>query len=185
MERQRLSRLIRTSKRSLPNILSLLRIVGVVSIVFCDIDSVAFWMVYSLCGISDIADGWLARKFNSVTKSGAMLDSLADICFVVCCGSRLLSILELPLWFWLWIGIIFVIKTVNQVSALIMYGKCHFPHTTANKETGFLLFITVPMMFWSLIPIALVAVIATYAAIQEGHIIRTQKARNTTIERMR
>ena len=78
-----------------------------------------------------------------------------------------LPILELPLWLWLWAGFIVAIKIVNQLLALVMYGRCSFPHTTANKITGFLLFIAVPMTVWSIIPIAIVAAIATLAAIHE------------------
>jgi CDP-diacylglycerol--glycerol-3-phosphate 3-phosphatidyltransferase len=71
----------------------------------------------------------------------------------------------------LWAGVIVVIKVVNQISALGMYGHCCFPHTTANKATGFLLFIAVPMTFFTVIPIAIVAAIATFAAINEHYII--------------
>ena len=52
-----------------------------------------------------------------------------------------------------------------------MYGRCCFPHTTANKATGFLLFIAVPMTFWSIIPITIVAAVATFAAIHEGCVL--------------
>ena len=157
----------------LPNIITLLRIADSLGLLLCDVTSVAYWIIYALCGISDIADGWLARKLKCITKTGALLDSLADICFVACCVWKLLSILELPQWLWLWAGVIVVIKVVNQISALVMYGRCCFPHTTANKVTGFLLFIAVPTIIWSVIPIAIVAAIATFAAICEGHIIRT------------
>ena len=156
----------------LPNIITLLRIAGSMGLLFCDVMGVAIWIIYGLCGIRDIVDGWLARKLKCVTKKGALLDSLADICFVVCCAWKLLPILELPQWLWLWAGVIVVIKVVNQLSALVMYGHCCFPHTFANKITGFLLFITVPMTFWSIIPIAIVAAIATFSAVQEGHFIR-------------
>ena len=156
----------------LPNIITLLRIAGSLGLLLCDVTGAAYWIIYALCGISDIADGWLARRLKCVTKKGALLDSVADICFVVCCVWKLLPILELPQWLWLWAGGIVVIKVVNQLSALVMYGHCCFPHTFANKITGFLLFITVPMTFWSIIPIAIVVAIATFAAMQEGHLIR-------------
>ena len=159
----------------LPNIITLLRIAGSLGLLLCDVTSVAYWIIYALCGISDIADGWLARKLKCVTKMGALLDSVADICFVACCAWKLLPILELLQWLWLWAGVIVVIKVVNQISALVMYRRCCFPHTTANKITGFLVFIAVPMTVWSIIPIATVAAIATFAAIQEGHYIRTKK----------
>ena len=155
----------------LPNIISTLRITGSVGLLLCDVTSVAYWIIYSLCGFSDIADGWLARKLKCVTKMGALMDSMADICFVACCGWKLLPIFELPQWLWLWAGVIVAIKVVNQISALVMYGHCCFPHTTANKATGFLLFIAVPMTVWSIIPITIVAAIATFAAIHEGCVL--------------
>jgi len=156
----------------LPNIITLFRIAGSLGLLFCDVTNDTFWLIYCFCGISDIADGWLARKLKCVTTMGALLDSLADICFVACCAWKLLPILELPQWLWLWAGVIVAIKIVNQISALVMYGCFQFPHTIANKLTGFLLFIAVPMTVWSIIPITIVAAIATFSAIQEGHLIR-------------
>ena len=159
----------------LPNIITLLRIAGSLGLLLCNGAGVVLWIIYGFCGISDIADGWLARKLKCVTKKGALLDSLADICFIACCAWKLLPILELPQWLWLWAGVIVAIKIVNQLSALVMYRRCRFPHTIANKATGFLLFIAAPMTFWSIIPLAIVAAIATFAAIQEEHYIRTNQ----------
>ena len=158
--------------KHLPNILSLLRMVGAVALLLSNVSSILFWVLFIVCGISDIADGWLARKLKCVTRTGALLDSLADICFVACLCPLLLPILELPQWLCLWAGVIVAIKVVNQIFALVMYGCFQFPHTTANKITGFLLFISVPMVLWSIVPIIIVAAIATFAAIQEGHFIR-------------
>ena len=155
----------------LPNIITLFRIAGSLSLLLCDVANDSFWIIYALCGISDIVDGWLARMLKCVTKAGALLDSLADICFVACLCPLLLPILELPQWLWLWAGVIVVIKVVNQLSALVMYRHCYFPHTVANKATGFLLFIAVPMTFCTVIPIAIVAAIATFAAMHEHYII--------------
>ena len=155
----------------LPNIITLLRIAGSFSLLLCDVTDVVFWLIYGLCGISDIADGWLARKLKCATKTGALLDSLADICFVACCAWKLLPILELPQWLWLWAGVIVVIKVVNQLSALVMSGRCRFPHTTANKWAGFLLFIAVPITSCTVIPIVIAASIATFAAIHEGCVL--------------
>ena len=157
--------------KHLPNIITLLRIAGSLDLLLCDVTGVVFWLIYGLCGISDIADGWLARKLKCVTKTGALLDSLADICFVACCAWKLLPTLELPQWLWLWAGVIVAIKVVNQILALMMYRRCCFPHTTANKVTGFLLFIAVPMIVWSILSISIAATVATFAAIQEYYII--------------
>ena len=155
----------------LPNIITLLRIAGSFGLLLCDVSGVAFWIIYALCGISDIVDGWLARKLKCVTRTGALLDSVADICFVACCVWKLMPILDLPQWLWLWAGVIVAIKIVNQLSSLVKYRRCCFPHITANKITGFLLFIAVPMTFRSIVPIAIVAAIATLAAIHKHYII--------------
>lgn len=163
--------------KQLPNIITLFRIAGSISLLFCDVTGTAFWIIYGFCGISDMADGWLARKLKCVTKTGALLDSLADLAFVVCCCWRIIPILNFPKWLWIWGGAIVVIKIINQICALVMYKKFVFPHTLANKATGLLLFIGIPVTLYqeSIIPIIVIAVMATFAAVQEGHFIRTKK----------
>jgi CDP-diacylglycerol--glycerol-3-phosphate 3-phosphatidyltransferase len=76
---------------------------------------------------------------------------------------------------WTWGGVIVFIKMVNQVSALVVCKRFCFPHTWANKLTGILLFLAAPAVFRSVIPIAIVAAIATFAAVQEGHFIRNKR----------
>lgn len=120
-------------------------------------------------------DGYLARKLHAESKAGAVLDSVADICFVACCAIRLISVVQIPTWIWIWAGVIVAIKIANQVSALFVCKRFCFPHTRTNKLTGFLLFLAAPMLFWSIIPIAIAAGVATFAAVQEGHLIRTRR----------
>ena len=161
--------------KHLPNVISILRIAGSIGLLFCDVAGWPFWVLYALCGVSDMVDGWMARKHHSETTAGAILDSVADIVFVACCAIRLLPVLEIPVWLWIWAGVIVFIKIVNQASALVVHKRFCFPHTLANKLTGLLLFLAVPAVFWSVIPIAIVAAIATFAAVQEGHFIRTKQ----------
>ena len=40
----------------LPNVITLLRIAGSFGLLLCDATDVVFWIIYSLCGISDIAE---------------------------------------------------------------------------------------------------------------------------------
>ena len=161
--------------KHLPNVISVLRIAGSIGLLFCNVTGWPFWVLYALCGISDMVDGWLARKLHAETKAGAILDSVADIVFMACCTIRLLPVLEILGWLWIWAGVIVFIKMLNQVSALVVCKRFCFPHTWANKLTGFLLFLAVPAVFWSLIPISIVAAIATFTAVQEGHYIRTKQ----------
>ena len=148
---------------------------GAFCLLLCSPTRAAFWVIYGLCGISDMVDGYLARRLHAESKAGAVLDSVADLCFVACSAIKLLPVLQIPSWLWIWAGVIVLIKLVNQVSALAAYKRLCFPHTGANKLTGLLLFLSVPMTCWSVVPIAIVAGVATFAAIQEGHFIRTRK----------
>ena len=122
-----------------------------------------------------MADGYLARKLGCESKVGALLDSLADLVFVVCCCFKLIPALAFPRWLWIWGGVIVATKVINQISAFVMFKKFVFPHTVANKVTGVLLFVGVQISLWinSIVPIIIIAVVATFAAVQEGHFIRT------------
>ena len=159
----------------MPNVISVLRIAGSISLLFCDVRGWPFWSLYVLGGLSDIIDGWLARKLHAESKTGAILDSVSDFVFVACCAIRLSPVLDIPTWLWIWAGVIVIIKIVNQISALVVCKRFCFPHTLANKLTGFLLFLMVPTMFWSMIPISIVASLATFAAVHEGHYNRTKQ----------
>ncbi len=163
--------------KSLPNAISALRFLGAVCLLFFGVESCAFWVIYFVCGLSDMADGYLARKLGCESKTGAMLDSLADLAFVICCCFKLIPALAFPKWLWIWGGVIVATKIINQISALVMHKKCIFPHTIANKVTGVLLFVGVPLTVFleSIVPIIIVAVVATFAAVQEGHFIRMKK----------
>ena len=163
--------------KPLPNAISALRFLGAVCLLFFGVESCAFWVIHFVCGLSDMADGYLARKLGCESQVGALLDSLADLVFVVCCCFKLIPALAFPKWLWIWGGVIVAIKVINQIFALVMYKKCIFPHTIANKVTGVLLFVGVPLtVFLELIvPMVIIAVVATFAAVQEGHFIRTKR----------
>ena len=161
--------------KHLPNIITVFRFLGAISLLFFGVKTTAFWVIYIACGLSDMLDGYLARKLHCESKTGALLDSLADLVFVICCCFKLIPALTFPKWLWIWAGAIVAIKVINQISVLVMYKKCFFPHTIANKVTGVLLFVGVPLTFFlgSIIPVIVIAVFATFAAVQEGHFIRS------------
>ena len=163
--------------KSLPNAISALRFLGAVFLLFFGVESCAFWAIYFVCGLSDMADGYLARRLGCESKTGALLDSLADLAFVICCCFKLIPVLAFPKWLWILGGVIVAIKVINQISALAMFKKFVFPHTIANKVTGVLLFVGVPLTLFleSIVPMVIIVAVATFAAVQEGHFIRMKK----------
>ena len=138
--------------------------------------SAAFYIIYICCGISDMLDGFIARKSKNESDIGARLDSIADIIFVIVAMIKLLPILNLSKGIIIWGVAIAFIKIVNVICSYIYYKKIELPHTIANKITGFILFIA-PFIIVNTNPIIfeiIICCIATFAAIQEGHYIRTK-----------
>lgn len=167
-------------KLSIANIITLSRIIGALCMLPLDVTTQlasSFWYLYVFCCMTDVADGYVARKLKAETKAGALLDSIADIVFVVCCSCKLITTLTVPSWLWYIALIIVVIKFANQISAWVMHKRFVFPHTTANKLTGLMLFISMPLhaCLQLLTPLIVTSAFATYAAIQEGHYIRTRE----------
>lgn len=159
------------------NIITISRIICSIAILFCPVFSVAFYSLYITAGISDIVDGWVARRTNTASEFGAKLDTVADVVFVMVCLVKLLTVLTIPDWLWIWIGIIALIKIINIVSGFVVKKQFMAVHSVMNKVTGALLFVSpLTLSFIDLKYSALaVCIFATFAAVQEGHFIRTKK----------
>ena len=56
--------------------------IGSVLLVFLPTFSPGFYILYLLCGFTDMIDGTVARKTNSASRFGEKLDTAADIVFV-------------------------------------------------------------------------------------------------------
>ena len=91
------------------------------------------------------------------------------------CLYKLLPVLDVPGWLYVWIGVIALVKAVNIVSGYVMQKRFVAQHTPMNKAAGVLLFL-LPLTL-SLIEFKYSAVpacaAATFAAVQEGHFLRT------------
>ena len=159
------------------NIITSSRILFSIALLFFPTFSPAFYALYLAAGITDMIDGTVARKTGKASEFGARLDSIADIVFVVVCLVKLIPDINIPTWFYVWIGIIALIRIINIVSGLIMQKRFILLHTIMNKVTGLLLFVlplTVPFLEIKYTALSVCAV-ATFAAIQEGHFIRTNR----------
>ena len=150
-----------------------------VALPFVQSSPAIFWTLYLLCGLSDILDGAVARLTGTVSRLGERLDTLADIVFVAVWMVLFIPAINVGRWLWIWTGIIAFIKVVNVISGLAMKKGFVAKHTPANKATGILLFL-LPMIvlreFIKVPYIILVSLLATFAAVQEGHLIRTEQS---------
>lgn len=154
-----------------------IRILCALALLFCQPFSPSFIILYLITGITDVIDGAVARRTNTTSEFGAKLDTAADFVFVAACLMKLLPNLAVPLWLWIWIVLIALIKMINMISGYVIQKRFVAMHTIMNKVTGILLFIlplTLPVVELKY-SAPLVCALATFAAIQEGHYIRTGK----------
>ena len=157
------------------NIITGIRIVLSVALLFCPALSPTFYALYIVAGFSDMIDGAVARKTGTVSEFGSKLDTAADFVLVVVCLIKLIPVMHVPTWLCIWIIVIAVIKAINLISGYVMQKKTVVLHTVMNKVTGILLFV-LPLTLTAIdlkYSGAVVSVAATFAAIQEGHRIRT------------
>mgnify|MGYP003447682960 CR=1 FL=1 len=159
------------------NIITNSRILSSICLLLCPVFSTVFYIVYLFCGITDMADGTIARKTKSVSELGARLDTVADSVFVAVCFVKILPLMQFPIWLWIWIVVIAIIKIGNAVWGLICNKKPVAVHTILNKVTGFLLFLF-PLTLKFIEPIyssVVVCFMATVSAINEVYHTRMGK----------
>ena len=157
------------------NTITLFRMAAGIVLLLCPVFSPAFFVLYIAAGLSDMLDGFVARKTGTVSQLGARLDTIADFVLVVVCLIKLLPVLRIPAWMYVWIGIIALIKVVNIISGFVVQRKFVAIHSVMNKATGALLFLlplTIPAVGLKYSAVVVCAA-ATFAAILEGYFIRT------------
>ena len=156
------------------NIITCFRILCSIMLVFFPISSVQFFITYMFCGLTDVMDGIVARKTNTVSDFGAKLDTGADFIFVIVLLIKILLVIDVPVWLWIWVIAIAGIKIGNVIYAFIYMGRFIVEHTIMNKVTGILLFLLPLTVFFVEMKYSVMAVcsIATFSAIQEGYYIK-------------
>ena len=159
------------------NAITGLRILVSVVLLFCPAFSPIFYTLYLVAGLSDMADGIIARKTNSISEFGSRFDSIADFVFVAVCLIKILPVMDIPIWMYVWTTVIALIKIINIISGYAMQKRYVAVHTTMNKVTGMLLFM-LPLTL-TIVPLKYLGIpicsVATFAAVQEGSFIRKEK----------
>lgn len=127
---------------TLPNFITNLRIVGTLALLWIEPLSARFFLVYSLTGITDVLDGFVARLTGSSSRFGAKLDSVADLLFYGVMLIRIFPVMwaRLPGEIWFAVGIILVIRIISYAVAAKKTGEFASLHTYMNKFSGFAVF---------------------------------------------
>lgn len=162
-------------KKHIANIITSCRILCSILMLFFSVFSAQCYILYLFCGFSDMIDGTVARKTNTISEFGARIDTIADFIFVTVSMVKFLPLIHIPSWLWMWIVVIAIIKISTVIWGFIRKKKLISLHTIMNKITGVLLFLLpLTLHFVELkYSFAVVCLAATFSAIQEGFYIGT------------
>ena len=111
----------------IPNLITALRFILVIPISFFIYNESYFiaLILFVVAGISDGIDGYLARKFDSVSEFGQFADPLADKCLILATLLALAFSERLPLWF---------VYTMLSRDGIILIGSMLYLLLFDNKQ---------------------------------------------------
>ena len=159
--------------KAIPNIITSIRIIGAIGIIFIEPFTLAFFLVYGLCGITDALDGFVARKFHLESKFGSILDSVSDLLFLGVMAFKIFpTLIELlPIWNWIIILTAVGFQAIAYIICAIKFKKFSAVHTYANKIMSAAIFFY-PFSFIGFISaiyetyVAVFGTVAIYASIE-------------------
>ena len=109
-------------KENIPNILTIIRFI-LIPFIFMSVITGHFLtalIIFTISAITDILDGYIARKYNYITDIGKLIDPLADKLTQI---SLLLALSILNILPWWILAIVFLKECVMIISASILYKK--------------------------------------------------------------
>ena len=134
--------------KNIANIITVSRIITASLLFFAKPLSALFYALYTICGITDMLDGAVARAVHTESKTGALLDSIADLVFVAVYAIKLFetAIAVLPDWIYVVVVLVAVVRIAAYIIGGVKYHTFASRHTYMNKLTGAALF-AVPYFF--------------------------------------
>lgn len=157
------------SMRHLANYISVSRIFLSFLLLFSKPLSVSFFIIFILCGLSDILDGYIARICENETVFGSKLDSIADVIFFLAFLFVLWPVLNIDYGILLFIAVIFIIRISSILIGFVKFNKFAMHHTYLNKLAGLVLVLLpfLMLLFSSGNVLYFICMVALIASIEE------------------
>ena len=104
--------------------------------------STPFIILHIFCGITDVLDGYVARKTNTVSSFGSKLDTASDLIFYTVMMLKIWDILHanLPGYIWTIIYMILILRAIYYIVVGLIYKTLSSRHLILNKIVGALMF---------------------------------------------
>lgn len=124
--------------KCIPNMITMVRVFLAPFIFLAPVLSIPFFVIYSICGVSDALDGFTARALHCASEKGSLLDSIADIIFYFILTIRLIPYLyaRVASFIWYMLAVVILIRLCAYFTAFIKYKRFASLHTYGNKLTG-------------------------------------------------
>lgn len=125
-------------KWNVADTLTTMRMAASVFLLFLPLDTILYLVIYTFAGMTDVLDGYIARKSGKASEFGARLDSISDLLFYCVLMIRLFPILyqTLPGEIWYVVLAIILVRLAAYITAAVKYHRFASLHTWMNKLTG-------------------------------------------------
>lgn len=127
------------TRADIPNIISVLRIGMVLPVVaaLMNQEFVLALLLYTIAGLSDGLDGYLAKRFNCASRLGSILDPLADKLLLVSTYLVLAWLGLLPVWLVAAVVLRDMLILVGAASYHLLIGEYEMEPTVISKINTF------------------------------------------------
>lgn len=108
--------------KHIPNILTIIRFIFIPIILRAIFDGnyILGIIFFTVSGLTDVLDGFIARKFNLISNFGKLMDPLADKLTQISVLAALVSVKIIPVWI---LTIVVLKELIMVVGASFLYGK--------------------------------------------------------------
>ena len=150
--------------KAIPDMLSFSRMGLALILLLTEPLSLPFLAIFTVCSITDILDGYAARRLGVCNAHGHTLDSVSDAVLAVIMLYCIIPVLDWEVWMVMWIAAIAAIRLIALGIGTGRYGEPAFVHTYLNKLAGVFLYLTPFLIVLIGVPVT-VAVVCTVTTV--------------------
>lgn len=139
---------------NIPNLLTTLRFILIPAFIYFFFSNMAYGIetaiaIFLLSGITDTLDGYIARRYNQITKLGIVLDPLADKLMLITVLVSITISNDIPIWI---VGIVIIKEVLMIIGAIWLMNKrdAVIPANRFGKVTTLLFYIAILAVLFEL-----------------------------------
>ena len=128
-------------KKYIADIITSTRIVLAVGLFFFREITGVYLIIYLICALTDFIDGPIARKLQTTSERGALLDTVGDVLTYGSFAKIMIVKHMIPGWILVWFGAAIAGIVLSGLIAKIRFDKFYIVHSLFGKILGFCAFL--------------------------------------------